>query len=327
MKIIALYPFLREELNLRFLKISINTLNKIADEIIILIDFHNDDLNINLNFLKKNKKIKIYYEKSSERVTNAPRNTLLQLGRKNQGTHFIWLDCDEAFTYPFSKNGRQIISRLKEGEKIQMRWLSIWKDYRYYRSDKKSIWSNLYKDFIVYDKKNYKFNSKVLHESRTQGPNTKKNTIFLDINQGAVMHYQFINWKNFLLKQAYYMCSELIKMKKTTFQINRKYFYTYFENFPKLNMINKYWLKDLDKRKFKDLYFDTSDYWKYKFKLFFDKHNIILFKNLFIWNNSVLRRIFFEKEKKNPKLNFLNKINIFLFILLEICRYFKKFFF
>ena len=56
MKVIALYPFLREELNLRFLKISIQSLYKIVDEIIILIDHHNKDLDLKINifFKKKN---------------------------------------------------------------------------------------------------------------------------------------------------------------------------------------------------------------------------------------------------------------------------------
>jgi len=39
MKIIALYPLLREELNFQFLRISILSLYNIVDQIIILIDF------------------------------------------------------------------------------------------------------------------------------------------------------------------------------------------------------------------------------------------------------------------------------------------------
>ena len=91
MKVVALYPFLREELNLRFLKISIQSLYKIVDEIIILIDHHNKHLDLKINiFLKK--KIKIYYEHNRKRRAYAPRKKLLKLGRKHKGTHFIWLE-------------------------------------------------------------------------------------------------------------------------------------------------------------------------------------------------------------------------------------------
>jgi hypothetical protein len=103
MKIIALYPLLREELNLRFLEISILSLYKIVDEILIAVDYPNQNFKLNFSFLKK-KKIKVFYLKKSEesrRITGTPRSEFLKLGRKRKGTHFIWLDCDELFTYPF----------------------------------------------------------------------------------------------------------------------------------------------------------------------------------------------------------------------------------
>ena len=55
MKIIALYPLLREELNFRFLRISILSLYKIVDEILIAVDYPNPKLKLNLAFLKKKK--------------------------------------------------------------------------------------------------------------------------------------------------------------------------------------------------------------------------------------------------------------------------------
>ena len=55
MKIIALYPLLREELNFRFLEISILSLYRIVDEILIAVDYPNDHLKLNFSFLKKKK--------------------------------------------------------------------------------------------------------------------------------------------------------------------------------------------------------------------------------------------------------------------------------
>jgi len=55
MKIIALYPLLREELNFRFLEISILSLYRIVDEILIAVDYPNEHLKLNFSFLKKKK--------------------------------------------------------------------------------------------------------------------------------------------------------------------------------------------------------------------------------------------------------------------------------
>ena len=55
MKIIALYPLLREEINFNFLKISILALYSIVDEIYIAVDYPNEDIKFNLNFFKKKK--------------------------------------------------------------------------------------------------------------------------------------------------------------------------------------------------------------------------------------------------------------------------------
>jgi len=323
MKIIALYPLLREELNFQFLRISILSLYNIVDKIIILIDFSNKEIKLKKNFFRK-KKIKIYYLKNSKRKTNAPREELLRIGRQNKGTHFIWLDCDEAFTYPFVKNGRKIISRMKIGDKIQMQWLSMWKKFDYFRIDSKSVWSNLFKDFIVCDHPNYFFNTNFLHEARTQGNNTKDNSIILKPSQGAVMHFQFVNWSNYQLKQAWYMCLEVAKMKESIKKTNRKYFYTYFENFPEISRVKNNLIKYIPKKYYSQIFLNTNDYWENRFRVFFKINPIKNFEQLNIWHNNILKKIFFESEKKYPKKKFLYKLDIIMFFILENCRYFKK---
>jgi len=327
MKIIALYPLLREELNFRFLKISILSLYKIVDEILIAVDYPNPHLKLNFKFLKK-KKIKIFYlnkSKESKRITGTPRIELLRLGRMRKGTHFIWLDADEALTYPFSVRGRRIISKMKIGQKIHMQWLSMWKDYKFYRNDQKSVWSNLFKDFIVCDSPDYKLVTDVLHEPRTQGPNNEDNKIILPINMGAVMHLQFINWNNFKLKQIWWMCQEVERIGKNPFYINRKYFHTYYENRPRLKKINRIWLKHIPKHYFTDLDIDVTLYWKERFRLFFNNSDIKKFEQLNIWNNRVLSDLFIEIKGRRPELNLLSKVNIFLYFVLENLRIIKKY--
>lgn len=328
MKIIALYPLLREEINFNFLRISIKGLYNIVDEILIAVDYPNYEIKFNTNFLKK-KKIKIFYlnrSVESKRVTGTPRIELLRIGRKNKGTHFIWLDCDEVFTSPFTKNGRKIISNMKIGQKIQLRWLSMYKNYKYYRCDKKSIWSNMYKDFIVCDSPEYNLVTNVLHEPRTQGPNTLENTIKLPIEKGAVMHLQFVNWTNFLLKAAWWMCMEITKMKENPMVINRKYFYVYFENFPALKKIKLSWINHIPKFYFEKINIDTKDYWNKRYSYFFKKNSIFKFEQLNIWHNSILKELFVKNTGRIPRLSFLNRFNLFLYFFLEYLRLIKKFF-
>lgn len=327
MKIIALYPLLREEINFRFLRISIISLYNIVDEICIAVDYFNQDIKFDTKFFKK-KKIKIFYLKSpsnNTRKSNAPRIELLRLGRKNGGTHFIWLDCDEVFTYPFSKNGRKIISNMTVGQKIQLRWLSMYKDFKYYRNDNKSIWSNMYKDFIVYDTSEYNLVKNLLHEPRTQGPNTLENTIKLDLNKGAVMHLQFVNWSNFLLKASWYMCMEIMRMKENIMFINRKYFYTSFENFPNVKKIKMSWVQHIPKILFYNLNIDTADYWYNRFSEFFKKNSILRFEQLNIWHNDILNKLFLQITGRKPRLSFLTRLNLFLYFFLEYFRFIKKF--
>ena len=328
MKIIALYPLLREEINFNFLKISILGLYNIVDEIYVAIDYPNEDIKFNSNFFKK-KKIKIFYLNKSEetkRLTGTPRKELLRMGRLGKGTHFIWLDCDEVFTFPFTKNGRKIISNMTIGQKIQMRWLSMYKNYKYYRNDKKSIWSNMYKDFIVCDSPEYNLVTNVLHEPRTQGPNTLENTIKLDIDKGAVMHLQFVNWRNFLLKAAWWMCMEVIKMKENPMVINRKYFYIYFENFPSLKKIKMAWINHIPKTLLNKIKMDTSDYWNERYSFFFKNNSIYKFEQLNIWHNNILKKIFIKNTGRKPSLSFLSRLNLFLYFFLEYFRFLKKFF-
>lgn len=323
MKIIALYPFLKEEINALFLKISILSLYNIVDQVIILIDYHNKNVDLDLQFLKK-KKIRIYYTKNILRKTYAPRDELLKLGRRNKGTHFIWLDCDEFFTYPFVKKGRKLISNLQIGEKIQLRWLNTWKSPRYYIDDIKNIYSHTYKDFIVCDSKKYVFPKKIIDEPRTQGDNIKRKTHFLNIEDGAVIHLQFVNWNNFKLKQAWYMCWEFIHLKNSTTKINRKYFYTYFNNSPKLRKINNKWIKNIPQKYFYKLNIDTESYWSLRFEELFRNKLISNFEQLNIWHNDILKKLFIRITKRYPSLNILNKLNIFLFFVLENYRFIKK---
>jgi hypothetical protein len=322
MKIIALYPVLQNKLNINFLKISIKSIYEIVDEIIILFDYPNDKNDLILKNFEDKKIYRYFLEKKNPTIrTNAPVIELLSLGRKHNGSHFIFLDTDEAFTYPFVKNYNNYISSMKPGDKIMLKWLPMWKNHSMYRVDKKSIWSHIYKDFIFCD--NLKDNlSNVFGYARTPGNITKNNTIYIDEAEGAVMHFQFANWNNFQLKQAWNMCQHLLIEKMSEPAINRMFFYTNFENFPKLKKINTDWQSHIPHEYFSDIYIDTKEFWFIKFNKLFQENSIKKFEQLNIWHNTQLRDLYLNLCNDYPKMNVKNKFFFFLFLIKEFLKNF-----
>lgn len=319
MKIAALYSVAEDEQI--FLKVSLQSIKNLADEIIVIFDNSKSTYNKNSIEILKKYRAKIFFldQLGKKKRIRVPRDILLDVARKRKVTHFIWLDCDEAFTKNFSDNGRKFIKKLRPGEKIFMPWLSMWKNYKYYRVDQKNVWSNLYKDFVVCDHPSLSFDKKIFyHEGRTQGINNSDNFIKLDLEKsGAVMHYQFVPWDHFQMKQAFYRCHEykFIKFKNSE-KINRRYYETLSENNPKIKELNnKYYshlsLKDLDNisRKSDDYYFE-------RIKNLISK-NISLFEDLDIWHITKLKNFFFLKKKKYPRKNLLKRV-LYNFFLLKL---------
>ncbi|MEM4272648.1 MAG: glycosyltransferase, partial [Candidatus Bilamarchaeaceae archaeon] len=204
MKIIALMPVKNAAWSL---PAYISSVAKITKEIIVVEDGSNDGTN---ELLEKAGATIYTLPPYTKTMTSHSehRNFLLQKGREAGGTHFIWIDSDEAFTAQFISNAKELIGSLKPGQKLAMRWLTLWKSAYQYRDDS-SVWSNLYKDFITCDTPEYSFGKQLFHEARTPGPNTKENTLRLPIDKGAVLHFQSAAWEAYQIKQAFYRCSEL----------------------------------------------------------------------------------------------------------------------
>lgn len=243
------------------------------------------------------------------------RNKLLRLGRVHEGTHFIWLDADEAISKTFSENGKDLLQKMIPGEKIFMNWLSMWKSFNRYRVDSKSLWKPQYKDFIVCDDGKSTFNEETkFHESRTQGTNT--NIKYLDFNDAFVLHFQFSNWQNYLNKQVYYMIREYYNIQKENIgEINRKYFFTYYENSPKTKLIPNKEISHLNIKVLENLVNEnTENFWKKTFDIFFAKNDISKIKNMNIWHNQICYKIYVKKLNKIPKLNIFEKLKINLFL-------------
>jgi glycosyltransferase involved in cell wall biosynthesis len=283
MKIIALIPFRNEEWAL---PTCLSSLKGFCDEIICVDDFSTDNSkNIALSF-----GCKVYDNLKPENVgwsEHSIRERLLNLGRDAGGTHFVCIDADEAITSQFAKNARSILEILKPGQKISMQWLAMWKSLDHFRNDN-SVWSNNFKDFIVYDDKSAAYDYKWLHVGRTPGPNNDETLVRLRPDYGAVMHFQFSNWTNFQIKQCYLRCAELVKKPETDHLINQHYAITLddaevylaalppgcFSNLPMPDMLN------------------TKTDWRIeRIQEYFEKFGPAHFSKLNIWHVPEIRRL------------------------------------
>jgi len=222
--IIALLPFKNEE---QFLPNYMDSIALVADKLIAVDDYSTDksveiinskakELNLNVDIIQAIPK------RTNDWYVDKTRQYLLELGRQSNGTHFICLDADECFTKQFSYNLNRIVQSLKPGFKVQMQWLAMWKSLDHFRNDQ-SVWSNNFKDFIFCDNGEFNFiNDAYFCDPRTPGPNNENNTLKLNPKYGAVMHFQFSDWKKFQIKQCWYRCREKIYGKSDQ-SINDKF--------------------------------------------------------------------------------------------------------
>lgn len=315
MKIIALYPVGNNEFD--YLNLSLQSLNGIVDEIVVLIDypFFNNKKKSIIKLLEKYN-AKIYYQTpGKKKKSTVDREYLFQLGRERGGTHFICIDCDEFISHNFMLKSIKTLNNMQSGEKIMMRWLSAWGDPNFYRDDKKSVWSNMWKDFIVCDDINqsYKVESGY-HEPRTIGDNNKIK--YLNIDDGCVIHLQFVDKESFHLKQIYYSIHDYLINKEDISKINRKYFYSFFNNFPKIKKIPDEWVSHLKRNDLNNISsLDHSFFWKKKILRLIKKHDLKKFQNLNIWNNDFLNLVYLKKVKKKPRISILEVIKLYLFYI------------
>lgn len=301
MKIIALFPVKNESWILHTV---IPQIKKFADEIICVDGGSSDDT------VKILESYGVKVKPQDERNTNFSswRRQLLTWGRELGGTHFLWIDADECPTTNFLKYYKKELEEMKPGEKIAMQWLCLWKDPKVFRDDK-SVWSNLYKDFIYCDDGISNFEDVALHEGRTPGSNdgTWKR---LPVEKGAIMHFQFVPFERFQVKQAFQRCREWDMQRSSPQRINHKYSETLENTKVKTTKIPDEWLEgiDLPDRLKKESGKEYAD----SIKELFSKRGVEFFEPLQIWHIDELKKIFVERVRREPKVKTYLKIVIIL---------------
>lgn len=291
MKIIALMPVRNEEW---ILGVTIPQLRKYVDQIICL-DAGSVDRTIGI---LRSYGAEIIDGSAFQNDYGMCRQLLLDKGRENNGTHFVWLDADEAFTSNLGKTFAERLGGMRPGQKLALQWLCLWKDPKKYRDDH-SIWTNLFKDFVFCDDRSSSFKgTPQLHEGRTPGSN--KNTwVSIPKDEGAVLHFQFVAFERFQMKQAFQRCRELFLGKADPMSLNEKYSITMDDPGAKCKDIPGEWLEGIDAPE--RLKKAGVDWYYPEILKLFQKKGIVYFESLQIWHIPQLHDEFIKWIGREPK--------------------------
>jgi hypothetical protein len=276
------------------LRTTLPPLKRFADDILIL-DGHSTD---DTRRLAGQFQASILEQEGENVRYSAWRQALLDQGRACGGTHFIWLDADEAFTTNFLGTFRNRLESMKPGEKLALDWLCLWKDPRQMRADG-SVYSVLPKDFVFCDDGKSEFNPALLHEGRTPGANDPARWIRIPREEGAVLHFQFVPFERFQIKQAFMRCREWVMKTAPAWQINEKYAITLDDPGARCAPIPPAWLEDIPGL---DALQKAGPGWHDQAILdYFQAYGIDFFEPLEIWHIHRLRDAFRQRTGRDPR--------------------------
>lgn len=288
MKIAALIPVKNEEWCLE------NCLKSLSfADVIISVDDNSTDNT--LNILKKHKCIILNIDTDSNIGWKEYfiRKSLLEEARRQKATHIISIDADEACSAEFIENAREILTRLKKGQSLELEWLNLYSAQEY-------IPPRIFKEFAFYDD-----GISVYSEGFIGIPRVPKTNIEpLRSKVGKIFHYQFIDKERFKYKQAWYMISEFLKKDKGPRKINNLY-----KNYIDINekkLIKTDEFIDIPKIK------DCNIWQRQEILSWFDKYGIVFFEPLNIWQMNDLEKLFIAKTGRKPKPKKFPKILVIL---------------
>ncbi len=220
-KIVGIMAFRNEE---NFLAQHLKALSLYTDAIVVLDDASTDNsLKIAYDLQKECNIEKIITKDIWFRDEPGDRNKLLEAGREIGGTHFIAIDADEMFTSNLLIDDqlRNLILTLQPKETISVTWIQLWRSIDFYRYDD-SVWTNAVGEFIFCDDGYSMYKSEFIHTGRI--PFKSINSYKFPTYDFGLLHFQFVNWNNLLLKQAWYRCLEHVRNpRKPIKEINNLY--------------------------------------------------------------------------------------------------------
>jgi FkbM family methyltransferase len=221
-KIIALIPARNEAARLPF---CLRALKPYVDAVVYLDDCSDDDSVKVVESLAAECRVERIISKTVwHRDEPGDRNALLDAGRKLGGTHFVVIDADEAFTANCAKDNylRRLVLSLRPGESLTLSWIQLWRSLGQYRFDQ-SQWTYAAKAFAFCDDGHSAYQSGFIHTQRVPKGLTGRNIPVVNYVHG-LLHFQFVNWPNLQIKQAWYRCMERTRPpRRSAAEINTQY--------------------------------------------------------------------------------------------------------
>jgi FkbM family methyltransferase len=212
------------------------------------------------------------------------RNLMLQAGREIGGTHFIVLDADEMLSSNLLDNANltEAIRKLQPGDRLALNWIQLWRSIDEYRFDN-SVWTWNYKEIIFCDDARCSYSSEFIHTPRVPDNLTGRG-FKLEGYFAGLLHFQFVNWRNLLIKQAWYRCLERIREpNKSVEEINQRYAPSIDETGLGLKPSPRNWFYGYPF--FDRTVFDLPEKWREKQILgWFDQYGRDYFAGLDIWD-------------------------------------------
>ena len=281
-KIVALVPARNEGAKIAF---CFRALARVVDAIVYLDDCSDDDtVSIVESIAAECRVERIIRKPTWHRDEPGDRNALLRAGREIGGTHFAVIDADEAFTANCADGEflRRRIFALAPGDQLVLTWIQLWRSVTQYRFDG-SVWTGNAKPFVFCDDGKCAYSSEFIHTPRVPA-NLSGRQHKIDGYTHGLLHFQFVNWRNLLIKQAWYRCLEHIREpQKPVAEINQRYAPSKDETGLGLKASPAEWLAGYPF--FDQAVFDEPDQWRVKQVLgWFEQHGRARFESLDIWD-------------------------------------------
>lgn len=283
-KIVGMLTIRNEQI---FIAQCLRSLCRYTDAIVIVDDASNDNtLKIIQSLAKECNIEKIISKDHWYRDEAGDKNKLLNAARQIGGTHFVFIDADEMFTSNCSENNylRNKILELTPGQKMHVKFYNLWRSFDYFREDS-SQWSPRFINCIFCDDGKCCYEAERFIHCSHIPDNLKGQDIYLNDPIYGLMHFQFINWRNLLIKQAWYRCLEHIRNPSFSIDLlNEIYGKSKDERGLGLRRCPQQWFTGY-KTIFDPEIIKLPEVWREKQVLeWFEEHGKDFFKDLDIWD-------------------------------------------
>lgn len=183
-----------------------------ADQVVLLNHASTDNTEDIIKEVAAEHPGRVYYANSFDDVWKemAHRQTLLEMARTLGATHIATVDADEVVTGHCIGMFREH-TLLCDTDFSQLRWIHLWRDENHYRFDGR--WRTQFATTGFRDNPKYCWRTREGYDHHHRAPFNATTYRHL-ISEGflsGLMHFQHVNWRRLLAKQAWYQMIEVTR--------------------------------------------------------------------------------------------------------------------